>query len=668
MYTNNLINESSPYLLEHAHNPVNWYPWGKEALEKAQRENKPLIISIGYAACHWCHVMERESFSSEEVARVMNESFVAIKVDREERPDIDNLYMNAALLQNGHGGWPLNAFAMPDGRPFFVGTYFPKESWLGLLGQIRHIYRDDYEQLDDSAESLSRGVATQSLIQLQSGQEDSVADYGQLYDALYARLDMQNGGLVGAPKFPMPIVWDFLMQYGYLQSDKTAYENVVFTLERMALSGTYDQLGGGFHRYATDMSWKVPHFEKMLYDNAQLVSTYSNAYKISKNEIFKSVVYGTIDFVERGLLSDEYGFYSSLNADSEGEEGRFYVWEYDEVKSLLNEKELALVRGYYGFSEAGNWEDGKNICHSKLSLEAYALQNELDPVEVCEWLSKIKEKLYVARGNKVRPSLDDKIIVAWNALMMSGLVEAYRAFGENRFLDLALRNAGFLRENLLGEGGELWRVYKEGKRSVRGFLDDYGLLGKAFLDLYQITFDRSWLDLSAGLLDKVVSEFEDNGSGFFYYVSNSGDKLPARTMELSDNVIPASNSVVANLLFDMGQLLYREDYENRAKKMLKSVSSSLTESPTFFCNWAILLGKVESGVYEVAIVGEKARLLAEEMGREYLPNCLFLGGVAEDLPLLRGKLTDGTMIYICKDKVCNMPTGEVKEGLRQIKV
>lgn len=665
MYTNKLIAESSPYLLEHAHNPVNWYPWGKEALEKAARENKPIIISISYAACHWCHVMEHESFSDPDVAKVMNEHFVAIKVDREERPDIDNLYMAASILQNGRGGWPLNAFALPDGRPFFAGTYFPKENWVGLMEQISHLYKNEYEKLVENAEALNEGIATQNLHFLNS-KSSEISGYDDFYETMHNRIDEQFGGLTGAPKFPMPSVWDFLLQYSYLTGSESAYDNVMFTLERIALSGTYDQLGGGFARYATDMNWKIPHFEKMLYDNGQLISTYSNAYKAEHNSLFKDIVYQTVDFVERELMNDKFGFYSSLNADSEGEEGKFYVWEYSEIKKALNEAEFKIIEDYYGIIEHGNWEEEKNILHTKITIENYALKNELDYEDTHKLLQSAKSKLFKARKSKIRPSLDDKVITSWNALMISGLCDAYSAFSDERFLNLALKNADFLTKKMLSKNGSLNRIYKDGKVTITAFLDDYTLLAKALLDLYQVTFDKKWLDYSERITEYTINNFEDKETKFYHYTHSEDNELSAKTMELQDNVIPASNSVMANLLFDLGHILYNEKYVEKAKKMLGNISEGVVKSPTYHSNWALLQGKIERGIYEVAIVGNDAKKLANEMQSHYLPNCLYVGGTEENLPLLKGRLTTGTTIYVCKDKVCNLPTTEVESAIKQI--
>lgn len=665
MYTNKLIDESSPYLLEHAHNPVNWYPWGKEALEKAARENKPIIISIGYAACHWCHVMEHESFSDPEVAKVMNEHFVAIKVDREERPDIDNLYMAASILQNGRGGWPLNAFALPDGRPFFAGTYFPKENWVGLMEQISHLYKNEYEKLVENAEALNEGIATQNLDFL-NDKHTEINGYEDFFETMHNRIDEQFGGLTGAPKFPMPSVWDFLLQYSYLTGSESAYDNVMFTLERIALSGTYDQLGGGFARYATDMNWKIPHFEKMLYDNGQLISTYSNAYKAEHNSLFRDIVYQTVDFLERELMNDKFGFYSSLNADSEGEEGKFYIWEYSEIKKVLTDAEFKLVEDYYGIIEHGNWEEDKNILHTKITLENYALKKSLDYSDTQKLLQSAKSKLFEVRKSKIRPSLDDKVITSWNALMISGLCNAYSAFSDERFLNLALKNADFLTKNMLSKNGNLKRIYKDGKVTISAFLDDYTLLAKALLDLYQVTFDKKWLDYSAKITEYTFNNFEDKETKFYHYTHSEDNELSAKTMELQDNVIPASNSVMANLLFDLGHILYNEKYVEKAKKMLGNISEGVVKSPTYHSNWALLQGKIERGVYEVAIVGKDATKLANEMQSQYLPNCLYVGGTEENLPLLKGRLTTGTTIYVCKDKVCNLPTTEVEKAVKQV--
>ncbi|MFN3194487.1 MAG: thioredoxin domain-containing protein [Chlorobiota bacterium] len=662
--TNRLIDETSPYLLEHAHNPVDWYPWGDEALDKAKSENKPIIVSIGYAACHWCHVMEGESFSDSEVAKLMNEKFVCIKVDREERPDIDNLYMNAALMINGRGGWPLNAIALPDGRPFFVGTYFPKEDWMRLLEQISNMYANNYDKILTNAVAVENGLKEQ-VGDLVSQPKRKDWDYANLYDTVDGKLDSEYGGMRGAPKFPMPSVWDFLQQYSYLQGSQPAYDNVVLTLETMGTSGTYDQLGGGFHRYATDMAWKIPHFEKMLYDNAQLLTTYSNAYKADKNEFYEQIVSGTVEFAERELMSDEGGFYSSLNADSEGEEGKFYVWEYDKIYKLLSKDEFDLLESYYGLTEEGNWEDGKNILHSNWTLSEFSEHNDLDSDKVTEAMQSAHRKLMAHRDTRVRPSTDDKIITSWNAMMISGLVTAYTAFGDEKYMQLALRNAEFIKTKLIHDNGNLHRSYKNGESKINGFLDDYALLSRAYLDLYQSTFDKKWLDLSEQLIGQIMSNFLDEESGFYKYKSTKDTPLAAETMELQDNVIPASNSVVAHLLFDLGHILYNDDYIRKAENMAATMLSSVERSPSFHSNWAKLIGKLQHGIYEVAIMGSDARKLAHQMQSHYLPNALFLGGTEENLPLLKGKQPEGTMIYVCKDKVCNMPVESVEEALKQ---
>lgn len=662
--TNRLIDETSPYLLEHAHNPVDWYPWGSDALDKAKAENKPIIVSIGYAACHWCHVMEGESFSDSEVAQLMNEKFVCIKVDREERPDIDNLYMNAALMINGRGGWPLNAIALPDGRPFFVDTYFPKENWMQLLEQISNMYQNSYDKVLANAVAIEKGFQEQ-LSDLVAQPKRRDWDYANLFDTMQNKIDSEYGGMRGAPKFPMPSVWDFLQQYSYLQGSQPAYDNVVLTLETMGTSGTYDQLGGGFHRYATDMAWKIPHFEKMLYDNAQLLTTYSNAYKADKNEFYSQIVEGTVAFAERELMSEEGGFYSSLNADSEGEEGKFYVWEYDEIYKLLSKDEFDLLESYYGLTEEGNWEDGKNILHSNWTLSEFSEQNDLDSDKVFKAMQSAHRKLIIHRDTRIRPSTDDKIITSWNALMVSGLVTAYTAFGDEKFIQLALRNAEFIKSNLMNYNGNLNRSYKNGESKINGFLDDYALLSRAYLDLYQAAFDKKWLDLSEQLLEQIIENFLDEESGFYQYKSTKDTPLAAETMELQDNVTPASNSVVAHLLFDLGHILYNEDYIKKAEDMAATMLSSIERSPSFHSNWAKLIGKIQHGIYEVAIVGSYAAELSQQMQSHYLPNAIFVGGREENLPLLKGKLTDTNTIYVCKDKVCNEPTNSVEAALKQ---
>lgn len=673
-YTNRLINESSPYLLMHAHNPVNWYPWGEEALEKARKENKLLIISIGYAACHWCHVMEEESFEDPGAAKLMNDHFVSIKVDREERPDIDQIYMNAAQLITGGGGWPLNAIALPDGRPFYAGTYFPKESWISILTQINRVYKESPEKIEAQAASLTNGIKTSEIIRLNTQEPDfQRADLDRAFVLWKDDMDFEWGGQKKAPKFPMPIGFQFLLRYRQMTGNEKALEAVKITLDRMAMGGIYDQVGGGFARYSTDSYWKVPHFEKMLYDNAQLVSLYSSAYQLTGDGLYKRVVYETLEFIERELTSPVlpgggFGFYSSLDADSEGVEGKFYTWTKEEIKTILG-GDAGLAIDYYNVTNGGNWEH-TNILFRTKTDEEFAKEKGLSVDDLLTRISAADKKLLEARSVRVRPPLDDKILTSWNGLMVMGYVDAYRVFGEDRFLQRALGNAEFIVKRMMSGDGRLDRVFKEGKgkSSINGFLDDYAFTISAFISLYQATFDEVWLVRAEKLLKYVLAHFYDGGSGMFYYTSDIDPGLIARKMETTDNVIPGSNSVMAVNLYVLGEYFYNEEYVKKSRQMLNNVKSNVLRHGVYFANWGILMGYFVDRPYEVAIVGDGSIGIRKEMDKRYLPNVIFMGGKVEGkLPLLKGKLVKGqTTIYVCKDKACRLPVTDTESALKQM--
>ena len=667
-HTNALIHETSPYLQQHAHNPVDWHPWGEKALAQAQAENKLMVVSIGYAACHWCHVMEHESFEDSAVAALMNEHFVSIKVDREERPDVDQIYMEAAQLMNGRGGWPLNAITLPDGRPVFAGTYLPKNQWMSLLEQIRQAYQREPDRLEKIASQVTEGIrSTEAFVApaTDATYEPSLLD--DIFRTWQPTFDTQRGGSQGAPKFPMPVNQQFLMQYAYYTGSAEAHRFVELTLDRMADGGIYDHLGGGFARYATDDAWRVPHFEKMLYDNAQLVSLYSQAYQFMRKPRYRQVVYETLDFIAREMTSEEGAFYSSLDADSEGEEGKFYVWTASEIDQRLGE-DAKLFKAYYHVTLPGNWEAGKNILYVDQRDSAFAGQHGLSVAALEERLERSRTTLRQARGQRTRPGLDDKSLTAWNALMLRGYVDAYRAFGEPKFLEAALKSAHFLEAKVIGEAGAMTRNYKEGQATIEAFLDDYSFTIAAFIDLYQATFEEHWLNKARQLQEYALGQFYDQESGLFYYTSNQYPALIARKKEISDNVIPASNSVMANNLYQLGLLFYEDTYIVKAKTMLAQVQQNLERYPGFYAHWASLLGQLVHQPYEVAIVGDEYAAKRKELDQRYLPNALLLGGKDEgNLALLENKLIpDQTTIYVCQEKVCQMPVVEAAKAIQQI--
>jgi len=526
-YTNKLINESSPYLLQHAHNPVDWYPWGDEALAKAKAEDKMIIISVGYAACHWCHVMEHESFEDTTVSRIMNENFINIKVDREERPDIDDVYMTACHLASGRScGWPLNAFAMPDGRPVWAGTYFPKKDWMKVLEQFIDEKKNNPDKLKEYADQLTQGIQQQEeIVKRDSDLNFTSNKVITIADNFLENIDYKEGGRKNPPKFPMPNNYEFLLSYHHFANQtgkekNKALEATKITLDKMAMGGIYDHLGGGFARYSTDNEWIVPHFEKMLYDNGQLVSLYSKAYQLTFDPLYKSVVEETLEYIKREMTNSEGGFYSSLDADTEGEEGKFYVWKKPEIDSLLNDKNLSdIFCEYYQVHKKGNWEHGNNVIYRKKSDEEVAKDYGISTTDLQSKLKKAKTILFNAREKRTRPGLDDKVLTSWNALMLKGYVDAYKALGDEEYLATALKNANFLSKNMLQSDNRLNRNYKDGKSVINAFLDDYALLTDAFIGLYQVTFDEQWLNKAKDLTQYAVEHFYDDKSEMFFYTS-----------------------------------------------------------------------------------------------------------------------------------------------------
>ena len=668
---NRLAEATSPYLREHADNPVEWYEWGPEALERARRENKPLLISIGYASCHWCHVMEEESFMDTAVARMMNDNFISIKIDREQRPDIDQIYLDAAQLISGSAGWPLNAFALPDGKPFYAATYFPRDQWMMLLKQISDAYRTEKNLLLEQAEALTKGISSQNVI-TPAGDSLLAFDkqiYKEIFPSWESALDLVHGGQKGAPKFPMPVIWEFLFQYHHLTGDQNALHAATTTLDRMAAGGIYDQLGGGFARYATDNEWKEPHFEKMLYDNAQLVSLYAHAYQVTKNPVYKNVVDETLSFVAREMTNEDGAFYSSINADSEGEEGKYYTWSKQEFDDILGNTS-ALISKYYQVTEAGDYSEGKNILHRSLHPEAFAEQKGREESEWNKILSEGRRKLLDARRNRVRPSTDDKILAAWNALMLQGYLDAYVATSTPEYLKMALQNARFIKANLLNKSGALWRSYSGGKAGIEAFLDDYAFTALAFVRLYEVTFDMHWLATARLLADYVIEHFDDPGNGMFYYTSDLSDSLVVRAKQISDNVMPSSNSAMAEVLLLLGEYYQHKPYAARSQRMINQIMhDSMRSKDPFYANWARVAGVNIYRPFQVAIVGPEAVKRSIELQRYYNPLAIYLGGEEEALPLLENKVVEGkTIIYVCRDQICKLPVQEVDKALEQLSV
>jgi uncharacterized protein len=667
-YTNELIHETSPYLLQHAHNPVSWQPWGEKALNHAKSENKLLLISIGYSACHWCHVMEHESFEDGEVARVMNQHFVCIKIDREERPDIDHIYMTAVQLLTGRGGWPLNCIALPDGRPIWGGTYFPKESWMEALNAVSVFYAENPEKTEEYAAKMHRGIEQNSLTSVSNSQTNSDP---LLLPALLSKwgnqFDTANGGTKGAPKFMLPNNWQFLLLAGYQFQDKKILDQVKLTLQKMAFGGLYDQIGGGFARYSTDEIWKVPHFEKMLYDNAQLLGLYANAFKVDPNPNYKQVIKETIEFLKRELLSPENGFYSALDADSEGEEGKFYVWTKSELELILK-NDFALFSEYFNVNSLGFWKHNQYILLRTEENASFATSHQLQDEELETKLKIWKSLLLAEREKRIRPGLDDKILASWNAMIISGLLSCYNALGQDEYLQLALKNAMFLKSKMIGDDGRLLHSYKNNHAKINGFLEDYAFVIEAFTAIFECTGEKSWLDEAARLTKITLTEFFDNEKNVFSFTSIDQKDLITRTYEIHDNVIPASNSVMAKNLFRLSYLLDRPEYLKTAVKMLDLVSGNITDYPSGYSNWSQLLLDMTGSHFEVAIAGENALNLLKALQVNYLPQVVFCAGTSEnDLPLLANRFVAGkTLIYICQDNSCQLPVETVKEALALI--
>nr|MBS0037361.1 thioredoxin domain-containing protein [Saprospiraceae bacterium] len=670
-YTNALINENSPYLLQHAHNPVEWYPWGAEALEKAARENKPLLISIGYSACHWCHVMERESFTDEGIAAFMNKNFVNIKVDREERPDIDQIYMNAVQLITRSGGWPLNAFALPDGRPFYAGTYFPPSKWRNVLAQLSKIYVNEYDKVLESAESVTEGIRKSEWVEWNPEETQfSAKEYASFFEGYERDLDFDQGGFGGAPKFPLPAGLSALLKNSYYTGNERALNFVELTLKKMAFGGIYDQLGGGFSRYAVDEAWIIPHFEKMLYDNAQLLTVYSEAYLLRPDPIFKEVIAGVVRFLKSEIRHGSGGFYSALDADSEGVEGKYYVFTDRELSGLLTVEEYQLARDYYNLTSGGNWEKGFNILHRKLSEDGVGERLGMSEDEVRAGIEEVKKKLLGLRSQRIRPGLDDKILSAWNGMAIVGLVDAYRSVGEDSYLSIASDTAAFLTEKMMDSVGVLYRNFKNGERSIPGFLDDYAFAIKGLSHLYQATGVEKWLSAAGRLMEYAIGNFKDPESGMFFYTSSESEPLIARKMELMDNVIPSSNSLMGQNLFVLGKILDRPEWVKFAEQMVSNMAEKIKSGGPYTAVWGDLYARFAFPQSEVVVTGPEAVEKVRELAGNFLPNAVFLPAEEEsELELVKGRFDKSrTRIFVCVEKSCKLPVEAADEALKQLKI
>lgn len=664
---NSLINETSPYLLQHAYNPVNWLPFGEKAFEKAREENKPLLISIGYSACHWCHVMEHESFEDSEVAALMNASFINVKVDREERSDVDMLYMQAVQLMTGRGGWPLNCFVTPDGRPFYGGTYFKKEQWKTVLKNLAGIYRDDQEKVNKYADELTAGIRQSELLTTTLS-EDKALNSDMLMACVAkwkTRLDAENGGPNRAPKFPLPSNYRFLLRYAVQVNDIDLLNHVNLTLTKMAFGGINDQLHGGFARYSTDMLWKVPHFEKMLYDNAQLISLYCEAFVLTKNELYKEVALQTLGFVKSEWYNKEGYLFSAYDADSDGEEGKYYVWKKEDLQDLLGEH-FALFANYFEINETGYWEEGNYILMRSENVAGILIEFNLTKTELHHQIDRCKEILRQEAKSRIKPGLDDKTITSWNAMMSSACAHAYLAFGEVEFKEMALTSLRFINKQLTLPDGRLLRTYKNGEAKIDAFLEDYAFVIEAQLNAYLISQDEDYLKQAQNLAKICLTEFHNPGSDLLYYTGKTASQLVTKTSETSDNVTPASNSQMAINLFYLGSYFGNSEWLEKSNKMLKVVLPQMQDYGSGYSNWACLALHLVYPFKEIVIVGNHVNENLQELWQHGITNAIFaVHASASDLPLVKNRFIEGqTTIYVCENNTCRLPVTSVEGALK----
>ena len=664
---NHLATETSPYLLQHAHNPVDWWPWGEPALARSKAEGKPILLSIGYAACHWCHVMERESFEDEATAALMNEHFVPIKVDREERPDIDAIYMQATQAMTGHGGWPMTVFLTPDGEPFFAGTYFPPDDRQGMPS-FRRVLLGVADAWANRKDSVERTTA--SMRELYAASSERTRTTGTLDEALLSRAmsslvrryEPRFGGFDGAPKFPPTMTLDFLLRQWARTGETQALDMVQNTFRSMARGGIYDQVGGGFARYAVDAYWLVPHFEKMLYDNALLVRLGADLWQATRDAEARRVTEETIGWLSREMTSPQGGFYSSLDADSEGHEGRYYVWGSAELDALLGE-DASLLRAYWSVTPEGNFE-GRNILNVPRDPEEVAREQDVTVPELRTAIDRATRILYDARERRIRPARDEKILAGWNGLMLRGLAEAARAFDDAEIRELAVRNGEFLfRELVTGDGDRVLRSYKDGQAKIPGFLEDYAAVALGALALYNLTFDRVWLDRAHRLADTIMTRFWDEGAQAFFDTADDGEALVTRPRDVTDNALPSGTSLAVELLLLLGDLFADGTYTQRAVYCLETIAEPMARFPTAFGHALGAADLAVRGAIEVAIAGDPAaerfHALARTAADRYLPSLVLAGGVgpaAAGIALLEGRDSPEPLAYLCRSYTCDVPT------------
>ena len=674
-FSNKLVSETSPYLLQHAHNPVNWYAWNDKTLKLAKEQNKLLLVSIGYSSCHWCHVMEEESFENEEVAKVMNQYFINVKVDREERPDIDQIYMNAIQIMTGQGGWPLNCIALPDGKPVWGGTYFKKEEWTKTLFQIANLYISKPETVLEYAEKLTTGIQESSIVHVNNETIEFTNKYlNETIKKWSIYFDDELGGLNKAPKFPMPNNYHFLLRHAYQHKDEELITYVNNTLTKIALGGIFDHINGGFSRYSVDTKWHIPHFEKMLYDNGQLVSVYADAYLITKDELYKETIIHTLQFVERELLDSSGGFYSAIDADSLNkkgklEEGAYYVWTKPELEKILKD-DFELFSSYFNINSFGFWEHNNYHLIRNLTNEEFSTAHQISMKQLKEKVKLWQKILLKERENKKYPRLDDKVLTSWNGLMLKGYIDSFRVLNNDHYLKIAIKNATFIEQHLIKEDYTLYHNYKNGKATINGYLEDYGTVIDAFIALYEITFNEKWLTIAKNLTDTCFDYFYNPTSNMFYFTSEIDTKLIARKTEIEDNVIPSSNSMMAKNLYKLGHFYANAYYLKTSKQMLKNMIPVMQNYGSAYSNWLDLYSNFNQDFYEIAICGEEAIERLLEINQKYVPNKLVCGSLTNSqLPLLLHRFNKNkTLLYVCINNTCKLPVEKTSEALKLIKL
>jgi uncharacterized protein len=674
---NHLLHETSPYLLQHAHNPVEWYPWGKEALKKAKQEDKPILVSIGYAACHWCHVMEKESFEDEATAAIMNRYFINIKIDREERPDLDHIYMDALQAMSGSGGWPLNVFLTPDCKPFYGGTYFPprpmhnRASWTDVLNGIAQAFREKRQDLEEQAGNLTQHLIKSNAFGETKPDNKTILVKESLpliLEHIMQSADTVDGGFGKAPKFPQTHSIRFLLRYYHHTKDEAALQQACLSLDKMIYGGIYDQLGGGFARYATDTEWLAPHFEKMLYDNALLVVALSEAYQVTGHLRYANTIHHTIAFIEREMGTAQTAFYAAHDADSEGVEGKFYVWQKEEIEDILGEDAPLFCR-YYDVSEKGNWEH-TNILRICKPIEAFAAEEGLDTITLEAQLNKMRTRLLTVRNTRIRPQTDDKIILGWNALMNTACSKAFAATGMGHYRKLALTNMDFLLQHFSAEDtNALFHTWKNGQAKYPAFLDDYALLIEALLHLQEISSDTTYLEQARTFTEYVITHFSDEATGYFYYTGMGQEDIIIRKKEIYDGATPSGNAVMAANLQYLSLIYDIPAWAERAAKITDLLGTALLRYPTSFGVWAMNLYNLVNGMEEIAVIGKNFAAYRDQILKKFIPNKIFQTSLISlnQFPLLKGKKSESaTFIYHCKNYACAGPVDKIELFLHKL--